>query len=220
MTLEKPRVVASTFWHRTCSRVQWGNYPGLYDFELGFANPNTTTEFDVPEQFPNSTGLLTNDRTHVIKFSGSYRVNGAMTVGTSLSWASGVPRNELGATTAGYVHSFPRQRGSAGRTASIFDANLRMTYELPSWARGARPKLLLDLFHMGNTRTIIRRNDVHYLAVDENGNQSVINPTFNRGEVFQPPMSARVGQSTLERRYAGWVPARSRPDRVSRPDRS
>jgi hypothetical protein len=196
LTLETPRGHRFDFLASYVLSRSWGNYEGLYDFAQGNANPNTTTQFDYPEQFPNSTGLLPNDRTHVVKFSGSYRLNGGITLGSALSLASGMPRNEFGATPADYVfYAFLRQRGSAGRTSSVFDANLRLTYELPAWASGVRPKLLLDLFHLGNARTAVRRDDVHYLAVDTNGNPSVVNPTYGRGEIFQPPMSVRVGMS-------------------------
>ena len=56
-----------------------------------------------------------------------------------------------------------------------------------------RPKVYLDLFHLGNRRTPVRLDDVHYLALDADRIPSVPNPTYGRPEVFQPPMSARLG---------------------------
>jgi hypothetical protein len=197
LTLEKPRGDRFNFVTSYVLSRSWGNYEGLYDFQQQVAFPNTSSVFDFPEQYPNSTGLLPNDRTHVVKFSGAYRLDAGITIGTAISWASGRPRNELGATPIGApFHVFLRQRGSAGRTSSLFDANLRLTYALPSWSRrGVRPKLQLDLFHLGNARTVVRRDDVRYVGLDADGNQVDVNPVYNRPEVFQPPMSARLGIS-------------------------
>jgi hypothetical protein len=196
LTLEKPRGHRFDFLVSYVLSRSWGNYEGLYDFQQQVAFPNTSSLFDFPAQYPNSAGLLPNDRTHVVKFSAAYRFPG-ITVGTAISWASGMPRNELGATPiGGPFYVFLRERGSAGRTSSVFDANLRVTYALHSWSHGGiRPKLHLDLFHLGNARTVVRRDDVHFIGLDENGAQAVVNPVYNRPEVFQPPMSARLGIS-------------------------
>jgi hypothetical protein len=71
-----------------------------------------------------------------------------------------------------------------------------LTYALPIWrGGGVRPKLHLDLFHLGNARTVVRRDDVRYIGLDADGNQAEANPVYNRPEVFQPPMSARLGIS-------------------------
>ena len=64
---------------------------------------------------------------------------------------------------------------------------------LPNWGRGLRPKVSLDLFHLTNSRTAVRLDDVQYLALDSAGNQTTVNPGYNRGLNFQPPMSARLG---------------------------
>jgi hypothetical protein len=49
------------------------------------------------------------------------------------------------------------------------------------------------VFHLGNRRTALRLDDVHYLALDADSIPSVPNPTYSRSEVFQSPMSARLG---------------------------
>ena len=108
---------------------------------------------------------------------------------------SGMPRNEFAVITDGPGNlAFLRPRGSAGRTESVLDASLRVTYAFPPW-RGTtvRPKVYLDLFHLGNRRTPVRLDDVHYLALDADRIPSVPNPTYGRPEVFQSPMSARLG---------------------------
>jgi hypothetical protein len=194
-TLEKPIGRHFDFLASYVLSRSSGNYEGLYDFQQAIAFPNTGTVFDFPELYSNSSGLLPNDRPHVVKFSGSYRFNAGITVGTAVSLASGMPRNELGATSIGNpaYHVFIRERGSAGRTPSVFDLNLRLAYTLPEWGRGVRPRVSLDLFHLTNSRTTLRRDDVHYLALDTGGNQTTVNPGYNRGLNFQPPMSARLG---------------------------
>ena len=106
-----------------------------------------------------------------------------------------MPRNEFAVITDGPGNlAFLRPRGSAGRTESVLDASVRVTYAFPAW-RGTtvRPKVYLDLFHLGNRRTPVRRDDVHYLALDEDRIPSVPNPTYGRPDVFQSPMSARLG---------------------------
>jgi hypothetical protein len=164
-----------------------GNYDGLYDFETSRAFPNTGTQFDWPAQYVNNEGRLINDRPHIAKFSGSYAFDFGLTVGTAIAWMSGMPRNEFAVITDGDGNlAFLRPRGSAGR--------VRVTYALSAW-RGTtiRPKVYLDLFHLGNRRTPVRLDDVHYLALDADRIPSVPNPTYGRPEVFQSPMSARLG---------------------------
>jgi hypothetical protein len=195
-TLEKPRGRRFDFLASYVLSRSSGNYPGLYDVQIGAAQPNATLAFDFPELYHNSSGLLPNDRPHVVKFSGSYRFDWGMTAGAVVSWASGMPRNELGAATVGFPYNvFLQQRGSVGRTPSVLDLNLRLAYALPAWGGGLRPRLSLDLFHLTNARTVVRNDDAHYLALDDAGNQTTVNPGYNRGLVFQPPMSARLGVS-------------------------
>ena len=170
-----------------------GNYYGLYDFDQGTPFPNTGSQFDLPEQYINNEGRLPNDRPHTVKFSGSYAFDFGVTIGTAVAWMSGMPRDEFAVGAGGYW-VFLRPRGTAGRTESVLDASIRLAYTLPAW-RGTtvRPKIYLDLFHLGNRRTPLRLDDVHYLAIDPDRIPSVPNPTYGRPGVFQPPMSARLG---------------------------
>ena len=173
-----------------------GNYEGPYDYFGDAANPNATAQFDVPEQYPNSTGLLPNDRPSVLKLSGSWRPGYRATIGVAGSWMRGTPRNEFGGTPAGPPLAFLRPRGSAGRTESVLDLNLRLAYAArPFRGSSIRSRVYLDLFHLGNQRSAVAYDDVHYLAVDDAGRQTSPNPTYGRPVVFQPPMSARLGVS-------------------------
>ncbi len=109
---------------------------------------------------------------------------------------SGTPRNEDALVFFGGPPIFLRPRGSAGRTPAVFDAGLRFTYALRPWAGASlRPRLYLDLFQLGNRRTPIDFNDLHFLELDANGNPTNPNPAYGRPQLFQPPMSARLGLS-------------------------
>ena len=173
-----------------------GNYEGPYDYWGRSAFPNTTAQFDVPEQYRNSTGLLPNDRPSVLKLSGSWRPRHRATIGAAAAWMRGTPRNEFGGTPGGPPQAFLRPRGSAGRTENVFDLNLRLTYAPRPFRGGTvRSRVYLDIFHVGNPRSAVAYDDVHYLAVDEGGRQTSPSPTYGRPVVFQPPMSARLGLS-------------------------
>jgi hypothetical protein len=175
----------------------YGNYPGLFNTDggTGFALPNANVAFDYPETYVNSTGLLPNDRTHVFKFSGSYHFDFGLTAGTFLLWQSGTPLSELGGSSIGPPwFAFLRQRGTAGRTPSIFDVNLRFSYNLRKLIETPwEQRLLLDIFHLGSDRTPVNYEQVHYYDIDENGNQINLNPQYNSPTRFQPPMSLRLG---------------------------
>jgi hypothetical protein len=153
-----------------------------------------TAQFDSPGQYRNNTGPLPNDRPSVLKLSGSW-ATGRATIGTAIAWMSGRPRNEFGGTVAGPPLAFLRPRGTAGRTESVLDVNLRLTYALRPWKRsGIRPRAYLDLFHVGNARSAVLYDDVHYFSVDV-ADQTDLNPGYGRPLAFQPPMSARLGVS-------------------------
>jgi len=58
-----------------------------------------------------------------------------------------------------------------------------------------RPRIYLDLFQIGNRRTTIHTEQLHYFDVDEQGTPIDPNPRYGRGTLFTPPMSARLGVS-------------------------
>jgi hypothetical protein len=175
----------------------YGNYPGLANEDWGgVANPNAGSTFDTLEMATtNAVGLLPNDRTHVFKFSGSYRMNMGLTIGTFAFWGSGTPLSEWGGAKAGPpFRLFMRPRGSVGRTPPIFDLNFRVTYDLAKVIKnGSRPMIFLDLFHVGSQRRPVQYDQVHYYALDDNGNEINPNPTYGFVMRYFAPMSARLG---------------------------
>jgi len=173
----------------------YGNYTGLSD--AGIALPNAGAQFDnwTDESFFRyGTGLLGNDRSHVLKFSGSYRWEFGLTLGTFILWESGTPLSEWGSRWPAFMPVLIRQLGSAGRTPAIFDLNFRFTYELSKVMKtGWAPKVFLDLYHIGSQRTALDNDQLHYFGADEDGNQTTPNPNYLVATRYFPPMSARLG---------------------------
>ena len=98
-----------------------GNYPGLFDADRDQRRPNADFFFNkldaILDYLPEFAGLLPNDRTHVIKYSGSYRFDFGLSAGAFVVWQSGTPLSEFG----GLYPVEPwrillAQRGSSGRT--------------------------------------------------------------------------------------------------------
>jgi hypothetical protein len=176
----------------------YGDYEGLFDSRLNNPYPNTTGLYDMIQQMPNSTGLLPNDHTHVLKLSGSWRAPRGLTLGAMGSVQSGMPVSEFGGTTAGPIYGgFIGPRGSHGRTPAVWDLNLRLAYEPPA-ARvgGFHPRITVDVLHVASQRKPLRYNEVHYLGVDDEGNQIDPNPNYRMPMAFQPPMAVRLGIET------------------------
>ncbi len=172
-----------------------GNYTGLFGSDVNWPGPNTSPQFDLPGSLVDGTGLLPNDRTHVFKLSGSYKVSDALNVGFITSWQSGTPLNEWGSLPANPgFRMFLVPRGEAGRTPSIWDVNLRLAYRLPNrLSPGFQTKMILDLLHIGSQRKAVNYDQVHYFGVDNEGNQAFPSPTYGMATQFQPPMAVRLG---------------------------
>jgi carboxypeptidase family protein/TonB-dependent receptor-like protein len=171
-----------------------GNYTGLYDHDVDYETPNGKTNPDLAEQVPNSSGLLPNDRPHVFKFFGSHRLDFGLTVGTFFSWQSGTPLSEFGATFLPAHFAFLGPRGTVGRTPSIRDLNLRLTYDVPGgFGSSVRPRVILDLLHLASARRAVTVDQHHYSALDGQGNQTAPNPNYLKPTRHQPPMSVRLG---------------------------
>jgi hypothetical protein len=171
----------------------WGNYPGLFNSDFGFANPGNMGTFFAPWQARNSTGLLPNDRPHVFKLDGTYTSRFGLAGGVVLTFESGAPINDFAAGPWGpLAPSFSVQRGSAGRTPALWDLGIRVAYELPV-VRRSRVQVLLDVLHVGNPRRAVTVDEVHYATLDENGNPASPNARYRQATAYQPPMAVRLG---------------------------
>ncbi len=171
----------------------YGNYSGIFDSDYESSAANVGPSFDYLQVLSNATGLLPNDRTHVFKFSCSYRFDFGVTSGISFLWQTGTPLNEFGTDSNGYL-SFIVPRGTAGRTPATWDLNLRLGYDLPFMGTADfKGRLILDVFHIASQRKPVDIDQVQYGGVDSNGNQLYPNSTYGLGSKFQPPMSVRLG---------------------------
>jgi len=177
----------------------YGNFPGLFDGDGRNPHANVSTQYWTADQI--SEGLLPNDRTHVFKMYGSYVFDFGLTTGWFFTWQSGTPLSEYGGTWAGpnaFSHLVPR--GTAGRTPSIWDANLRLAYDLSHLTGtigGTRSRLLFDVFHLFGQKESVDIDQVHYFGLDAEGNQAGLNPNFGTVVAYQPPMTIRFGLEIL-----------------------
>jgi hypothetical protein len=176
----------------------WGNYMGLYNSDWGHDLINSHAAFDEVSWMRNSTGLLPNDRAHVVKLAGGYPVGYGLTVGASLVWQSGTPLSEFGPVEPeGLPYGFLRKRGTAGRTPSIWDLGLRFRYDIPSssTSHGGWPqsRLILDLVHVGSPRKVVDRDQTSYFTMDSAGDLIDPNPNYGRATKYQSPMAMRIG---------------------------
>ena len=176
-----------------------GNYPGLFNADRNQKRPNADFFFNkldaLREYLPEFEGLLPNDRTHVLKLSAWYRTAFGLGAGAFAVWQSGTPLNRFGGL-------YPVQpwtillvpRGSAGRTPSILDLNLRFTYALSGiLPKAADARVVLDVFHVGSRRTPVNYEQVEFFNRDPLGNQFNPNPNYGLPSRFFPPMSLRLG---------------------------
>lgn len=194
-TLEKTSAKNFSFLASYVLSKNYGNYAGLFNSDFNYPFPNSNGSFDLLETLMNGTGCLPNDRTHVFKFSGSYRFDFGLTAGTWVIWQSGTPLNEFGGSTMGPPwFIFLRQRGTAGRTPAIFDLNLRLTYDLARLTKTRwQPKLIADVFHVGSQRKPVNFEQIRYFNQDLAGNQINPNPIYGLATRYHPPMSMRLG---------------------------
>ena len=175
------------YFNFLASYVLSENY-GNYEFGL-----NRTLMFDNPAMSKvNVMGLLSNDRTHVFKFSGYYKFPFGFTTGISFIAQSGTPLSEIAQTQKNYSTSdgikFLEPRGSLGRTPTIWDISARLTYNInliSDW----HSKLIMDIFHIGSPQKAVDFDQVRFNNLDET------NPNPNYGQMisYQPSMSFRLG---------------------------
>jgi len=191
VTLERAGPGPLTFLASYVLSRSWGNYTGLYATDALTTLGNAGPQFDFPEQTVNASGPLPNDHKHVGKFVGSYRFPIGLTVGTSALVASGEPLSEYGAASAGLPWwTFVVPRGTAGRTPSTWNVDLRFAYDAPvSRDSRLRPRILLDVFNVGNQRKPLTYNQQHYTTPDRSG----VNPNYLAVTQYQAPLHARMG---------------------------
>jgi hypothetical protein len=183
-----------------------GDYAGLFasesgGLEGGSTGPNNNQTLYWPAQTVNNKGLLPNDRTHVFKLSGAYRFDFGLTASTFFAWLSGTPLNDFGWVPGPFwTPLFLAERGTAGRTPTVWDLNFRFIYDPP--IRGFAGRLVLDLLHIGNPQEIVNIDQQRFngaaaspLASYEElvAAQTAPNARFQQPTAFQPPFTVRLG---------------------------
>lgn len=170
--------------HYTWSR-NYGNYPGgfLADDQavtfVGFGSVMTQAAI------PNSTGLLPNDRPHVLKLNAAYSFEFGLTAGTYFTVQSGTPLSEYSPGPFLNSRVYHERRGSSGRNPTLWDLNFRFGYKHKKFPG----KFYLDIFHVGDPQIVVDRDQRKYLDYD----QILLNSNFGKPVRYQPPMALRVG---------------------------
>ncbi len=191
LTFERPEAGRLQYLFSYVLSRNDGNYPGLFFTDARQPAPNASVWFDYSSQVAHATGLLPNDRSHLLKLSGSYRVLEGLTVGTLAAFATGTPLSEYAwDPIAGWVANV-RDRGTGGRTPSTWSVDLRVAYEIrPSNTRW-RPRLLFDVFNLGNQRRPVDFEQLHYF----DSAHASPNPNYLKVNQYQAPLSARLGMA-------------------------
>jgi hypothetical protein len=166
-----------------------GNYTGLFNSDYGYDIPNTNGSFDLLEMMEGGDGLLPNDRTHVLKFAGSYRWDFGFILGSTFSWSSGTPKSIFYPSSWGPTYNFVVPRGTDGRTPSTWRINLRAAYDLPFGSDNSyRSRLLFDVFNIGSNG----ETSYDQLAYEDH-EMTEPNPNFGKATRYEPPLSMRFG---------------------------
>jgi hypothetical protein len=136
-----------------------GNYDGTFQNSTGQLDPNINSAYDYADFAVNDNGLLSSDRTHQVKFYGSYTFSTGMTkgldLGVSARWESGVPLTAQGYEFAGYANYeyYLTTRGALGRGPSDYEADLHAGF--PIAFGGSRLTLIADVFNLFNRQSAL-----------------------------------------------------------------
>ena len=149
----------------TYSRLH-GNYDGFVDPVTGAVNLGSSRQYDIPELVRNSTGPLSGDQPHRIKIDGAYTFDlksaGALTLGSSFRYASGVPINvraDNNRFTGEYgVYVLPR--GQGGRVEPNYQWNLSASYTYPL-AKDVMLMAEARILNVTNAKAVLRVDDVY-----------------------------------------------------------
>lgn len=176
----------------TYSRVR-GNYAGFFSAADNVNRPANSFGLQVADQAPTASGKLPTDRPHLFKLFGSYGMGG-WTVGGFFLVQSGTPLNEFAPSSLPGRPRYLVPRGTAGRTPTLWDLSLRVTYDLDAvpvpGLSGGGVRLLADLLHVGSPREVVQVNQWRYVGGQDD---FIPNPAFRQPLVYQPPMMLRLG---------------------------
>lgn len=148
----------------------YGNAEGLVKSDIGQDDTGVTQDFDFPELMDGAYGDLPNDRRHTLKLLGAYAPLEEVTLSANVLAQSGRPKNCFGVSPVdadfGYGASYfvcngvVVPRGSAGRTNTVFNLDLGVTY---------RPRLVPGLSLQAKVFNVL--NGHAGLSVSETGEE-------------------------------------------------
>jgi hypothetical protein len=85
-------------------------------------------------------------------------------------------------------------RGEGGRMNSIWDMNVRLTYDISDWwSSSVKPKILVDMLHIGSPQEPVDYIQQRYLERDPGGGFITENPIYGEPISYQPPFALRMG---------------------------
>jgi hypothetical protein len=196
LVLQRTRAGVTSFEASWAWSRNQGNYEGYWDQSIGANDPLGAAAFmATPALARNTSGLLPNDQTHVLRLFASQSFRYGIGAGATFAWATGTPLSELGASPYGYPYFvFLSPRGRAGRTPSTYDLNVRLSWDVPIDCSGERKiRMIGDAYHIGNPRRVVFVDQIRYRAVTTSGVQVSPNPNFGKPLAFQPPAAVRLG---------------------------
>ena len=178
----------------------YGNTEGWVKSDNGQDDAGLTSAFDAIGLMANGAGDLPNDRRHQFKLFGSYAITKELSVGANTRLTSGRPRNKLGyypydldpiaygygaeAFWTGGLGGKANPRGSAGRGAWTFTADLSLSYK-PTWGKG-HLNFGLDVFN------VLNRHGVTEVVEQAELDEDYANPRFGLAKSWQAPRSVRL----------------------------
>jgi hypothetical protein len=146
-----------------------GNYRGRYFLETEERDPNLTEAFDVPALMVNAFGLLPQDRKHQVKLYGNYRVTPNFGIGGTYRYSSGTPTSATtdpaGGSTPFFGPIYLLPRGSVGRTPSLQNLDLSLSYDVRDTGK-LHMTVLLDVFNALNEQKPVAV-DEQFLAIGQ-----------------------------------------------------
>jgi hypothetical protein len=170
----------------------YGNFPGIFNADVGLAFPNDNQVFREEFQMVNNEGLLPNDRTHVLKLWGSYRFDFGLTAGTFFSLASGTPVSRTERFFGGQLR-FISPRGTEGRTPTLWDWSVRLQYPIRTRSTlGWNAKLVVDFLNIATPQGGGKYDEAELFDVEGNGTTTP-NPLYGEPLAYQEPFTVRLG---------------------------
>ena len=141
---------ASYVWSRLT-----GNYDGTTQVSTGQLDPNINSAYDYADFEVNNSGggLLSGDRTHQIKFYGSYTIPTGVAHGLEVGFAThyycGTPLTAMGfANSYRNWEYYLTPRGSLGRGPADYEADVHFGFPIP--VGGGHVNILADVFNILN----------------------------------------------------------------------